>query len=353
MQTKNLTEYRDLATESSNLMIEADSKWVLGNYPLAAYYFLQAGRKRSQMGQISFDDAQFANAAADWLSATACFLQGTSIEHAQTTMKLVYELERDEKIPEDRLDIHVAIREREQELTNLEEKIDDFFAEFGERDETLDSVNQETLDFLLSQVRELPGLAILHYAIYNQAAGLNRTELAASHAEWAAKFDPENANYTANFGYQCLDMGDADRAEAVGRDFLKIDSSEATPVRIMLASALGSGHRSDGPERLEAIELLMPIVNSQDAPIPLRLSAMALCSLFHAELGDSTKATGLLNDIESLAKDIGDKATLENLDKFRQMLPKVLRQSENGMAASVQVEGRDELIVAFRSPVAA
>lgn len=71
-------EYRALERETSNFLLEQDSRRALGRYEEAAYDALQAGRGRARMGQLCFASEQHAEAVEDWLSATACFLQATA-----------------------------------------------------------------------------------------------------------------------------------------------------------------------------------------------------------------------------------------------------------------------------------
>lgn len=66
--------YRELERESSSLLLDHDSRLVLGRYEEAAYYALQAGRHRASMGKILFDAGDRVRASEDWLSASQCFL---------------------------------------------------------------------------------------------------------------------------------------------------------------------------------------------------------------------------------------------------------------------------------------
>ncbi|HKI33744.1 MAG TPA: hypothetical protein VKA46_17965, partial [Gemmataceae bacterium] len=79
-------EYRELELQSSNLLLEADSRLVLSRYEEAAFHALQAGRSRARMGELNYKADEWAGAAEDWLSAAACFLRATAPQQAQTVL---------------------------------------------------------------------------------------------------------------------------------------------------------------------------------------------------------------------------------------------------------------------------
>ncbi len=119
-------EYRKLALDSSNDMMDHDGEHALGRYPKAARHILQAGETRVRMGQLMFDEGQFAQAAADWLSAAACFDLVPDLERMRDAFERVRKLEHEGKIPPERRDIHAAIKEREEEIKTLEQKLNQF-----------------------------------------------------------------------------------------------------------------------------------------------------------------------------------------------------------------------------------
>lgn len=123
MSATTSSEYRKLALDSSNEMMDHDAERALGRYPLAAWHMLQAGKLRVQMGQMMFDAGQFTQAAADWLSAAACFYLATDLERMREAFERVRKLEREGKIPPERRDIHAAIKEREEQLETLSRKL--------------------------------------------------------------------------------------------------------------------------------------------------------------------------------------------------------------------------------------
>jgi hypothetical protein len=109
-------EYRRLALESSNLLMEYDSRTVLGRYEEAAERVRQAGKQRFRMGQIAYDAKEFAAAAEDWLSAAECFLQGSVPESAETAVIAVQQMRAEDLLPARRLDLLAALHERENGL---------------------------------------------------------------------------------------------------------------------------------------------------------------------------------------------------------------------------------------------
>jgi hypothetical protein len=186
-------EYRQLEQESSNQLMEHDSRRVLGRYEEAAYRALQAGQDRARMGQLCCEAGEYAEAAEDWLSATACFLLATAPKQAVGALGLLRRLEAEGKVPAERPDLRNALREREQQLNDLNRQVEQFLHGF----EQPGKADERTLGSLLRQVRDLPGLPALHYAIYRQASELGQQALADKHRVWAGTFDSESVNGVA------------------------------------------------------------------------------------------------------------------------------------------------------------
>src|SRR3954447_21271755 len=92
-------EYRHLALESSNHLMEHDSRTVLGRYEEAAHHALQAGILRERMGQLSYEVQDYKRATADWLSAVACYLLATASEPAVAVLDALHRLEADGLFP--------------------------------------------------------------------------------------------------------------------------------------------------------------------------------------------------------------------------------------------------------------
>jgi hypothetical protein len=185
------TEYQSLARASSSEMLDYDSRWVLGRYEKAASHALRAATARARMAQLCLDAGEYAEAVEDWLSAAGCFLQATARQEAGTVLCILHGLEADGRFPLGRADLNAAFRERERELESLNHKVQQLLRDLQCR--RLDVADEQTLHFLLEQVRELPGLALLHSAISQQAAVLGQGELGKTHLAWAKTFDPDLA----------------------------------------------------------------------------------------------------------------------------------------------------------------
>lgn len=190
MNTTTTAEYRKLRLDSSNDMIEHDADRTLGRYPKAAWHILQAGIARVRMGQMMFDAGNFTQAAADWLSAAACFDLATDPKRMRETLDRVRQLNQEGQIPPERRDIHIALKEREDELPALETKLLQFHEDYANRVGSALTASPETLDWLQKQVRDLPGWLGLHTAIVRHAGRLGQTTLAARHLDWAEQIEP-------------------------------------------------------------------------------------------------------------------------------------------------------------------
>jgi hypothetical protein len=116
MTSTKAQEYHDLEHKSSDHLLEHDSRRVLGRFQEAAYHALEAGKSRARMAQLCFEDAQYAEAVEDWLSAVACFLLADAKPQAIDSLERLHQLEADGKIPSDRPELLAALRNREQEV---------------------------------------------------------------------------------------------------------------------------------------------------------------------------------------------------------------------------------------------
>jgi len=115
-------EYADLELKSSNEMLAADSRWVLGRRKESAEHFSRAGRFRDRMGSISLERQHFEEAAEDWLSAATCFVRACAFEPAATILVQVQKLFAEGRIPPERVDLIRALREREEQIQALKGK---------------------------------------------------------------------------------------------------------------------------------------------------------------------------------------------------------------------------------------
>ncbi len=106
-------KYLDLEHESSNRMLEHDSRRVLGRYKEAVYHALRAGMIRDQMGQRCYAAENYAEAAEDWLSAVECFLLASATKEAADVLGSLHRLETEGKILAERPDLVSALRKCE------------------------------------------------------------------------------------------------------------------------------------------------------------------------------------------------------------------------------------------------
>jgi hypothetical protein len=313
-------EYHDLELESSNELLEHDSRLLLGRYEEAAYHALQAGRCRARMGQLCFEAEEYAEATEDWLSAAACFLLATAREQAAGVLDVLHH-QVEGKIPAERPDLREAVRQRDQELKDLNQRVQQFLRSFGLGGYQVDVAEERTLGFLRQQVRDLPGLPLLHYAIFRQASDLGQRDLAAEHLVWAATFDPENANLVALLGYLHLGCGKPDRAVSLADDYLAAHSSDAGPVRIMLANALASGSSGRPPDQEKALAVLRPLVESPAADIRARIAALALSATLQYELGREQEFDRLVKELDRLEGSLQAPDLRDAISAFRRLIP--------------------------------
>lgn len=112
-------EYLELERESSDLLLEADSRQVLGRYPEAALATRRAGAMRERMGLLRQEAGDDPGAMADWLSSAACYIRSAAGNEAAAVLERVRQLLQAGAVPADRADLRTALRERERELSEL------------------------------------------------------------------------------------------------------------------------------------------------------------------------------------------------------------------------------------------
>jgi hypothetical protein len=329
MISLNMTEYRRLEIDSSNLLLEADRCRAAGWYELSAYAMLNAGRARLRMGQIVFTNSAVELAVEDWLSSAACFLQASDDKRAEVPLDIVRGLKTNNRIPPERHDLLEALQKHENGLSLLKVQVSIFLRGLASPGFRLESPNQESLNDLLEQIPKLPGYPQLHYLIFRLASGLGERDLAALHIHWATTFEPDNPNYAALLGYQFIELGKPESAVSAGREFLVSNHIEAGPVRIMIANAMATTLGNRAPDREGAIRTLLPVIEDTATRIKLRIAAMSLCAVLKYELGQVEESNQLFDDIADIAYSTGDNKTFEIVRKFRQMLP---RQQELSVA---------------------
>ncbi len=329
MITEVPSDYRTLALDSSNEMLAYDSRWVLGRYSEAAWHALQAGHGRRRMGSRMRDEGQFAQAASDWLAAAACYLMATQHSLALTELANVHELNRAGLLPPDRSDIHGDIKEREAELQNLKQRITAFRDEYTQRFAATRDSNAARLKFLLAHLRDFPGFADLHFAIYRQARLLGDANLAAEHLHWAAEFAPEEAEFVGRYGYHLIAAGRADQATELARRFLSQHPDEPS-IRVLFAQSLVSRGGTHRPDPEGALGALQAVSSDPKADGYVRLAALALSSVIQHARGEDHEADRLRAGFDQLAAAIAaDEARIAPICNL-------LAFSKNGIGSSAE-----------------
>ena len=312
--------YKQLALDSSNDMIRYDSLWVQGDYSEAAWHVRRAGFARQQMGQIQFETGEFADAAEDWLSAAECFYLATELKKMQDCIERVQRLRNNGQIPAPRSDILETLAEREDQAPLLNKGIEDFLRGFHSIAGPELTASQAALDYLSKSVARLPGLSKLHYAIYRQSLQLGSSALAVEHLKWAYRFEPENSNYAAFYGYQLISEGDHKGAIELGCEVIKRQHA-APQVRLMLSQALATITNGTVPNLDEAIQILKPLVEEESAEALNRLRAIGLSLTFLYELERDAEARQLLHMFDLLAGAIQATDQRVIVAQLRKVLP--------------------------------
>jgi hypothetical protein len=318
-------EYRQLELDSSNDIIRHDARRSDRKYEEAAIHARQAGTARARMGQMMFDEGQFVYAAEDWLSAAACFYLATHIGLLAASIERVRKLDHSGHIPAERRDLHAAQKEREEQQKALNRKLTELYEGYKRRVEASPPANQDALDFLLTQLRELPGYADLHFAIYRQAKMLSQEPLAAEHLRWAATFDPDNPEFVGRYGYHLIASGYPAQGVELGHRFVHFHPTEPT-VRVMLAQALASSTGGHTPDRQAAIKTLEPVLRDT-TNVRARLGALYLSAAIRAQQGHEDEFRRLLSDFDHLSEEVASLDTQNVITKLRKLLS---QQPTNG-----------------------
>lgn len=326
------SEYRDLALDSSNEMMEYDSRWVLGRYPEAAWHILRAGIARVRMGQMMFDTGEFVLAAEDWLSAAACFYLATDLERMRDAFERVRELDREGKIPPERRDIHAAIKEREEKIKVLEGKLSQFQRDYHNRVGPAHVASQESLNWLLRQVRELPGWTDLHAAIASQAGRLGQKPLAVQHLDWAEKIKPGDPQLEAFRAALWLASPDREQGLEKARELLKAHP-EMADLRMYCAMALTSEPKGRDEDWEEAFALLQPLLREDSGDRHARLGAFALAAISRYRAGDDAEYRRLLQTFERLAASTREPTDHDFVARLRRDFPQLFPQPGSDEAA--------------------
>lgn len=258
-------EYRKLEIDSSNDLIEHDAGRGLGRYASAALHARNAGQARLRMGEITFPEGEYENAAEDWLSAAACFYLVPDPLRMRACLERVQQLAAEDRIAEGRRDIHEAISERESQLQTLEERLQQFWLEYSRLVGPARTASPDVLAFLIRHVREFPGSPQLHAEISGQALQLDRRDLAVEALDWAQQFDPESPHLAALRVSLLFAIGESERAVQSGMSALA-DHPEFEPLRFLVAQSLtfrsGPHPSSDSVANwIEARAVLQPLLD--------------------------------------------------------------------------------------------
>jgi tetratricopeptide (TPR) repeat protein len=278
------------------------------------------------MGQLCFVADDFPQAAADWLSATACFLQATALREAEETFCRVQELQKDGQIPPGRNDLFVALREREAEIAQLRQRLRDFDAWFVAEIEEGPRSREEKLALLQKRVRELPGLERLHAAISDTARELGSDDLAVEHNDWAMRFcvaDSEVQELVAwNEGWPLFEAGRTDEARGLAQQFLT-KHPESLWMRLLLASTFACPRNGQEPDFAQAIEVLRPAVLSFSGDERVRTVALAFTALFYSLLGHTEDVNRLVQEMNHLETIVSDDWSKSIIAKYRTAITSV------------------------------
>lgn len=328
MNETRVDNSRQLGLDSSNLLMEWDGLWVLGRYEEATLAVRDAGHMRRRMGEMCLEQGEFAVAAGDWLSATACYVQASARLEANATLQLVRRLDSQGHVPADRADLRAALKEREDEIHTLKEKEEAFGLAVVAKGIMHGPASEEHLDFLLRQVRDLPGFALLHGLVADQAIKLGRQELAEKHFRWANAFAPDNERFAASYGTLLSRAGRVEEAEEVGRRFLAIQPGSVW-ARLLVARTLTMRSGPGSPGREEAIALLRPVVGSGE-PTAIRVAALALSLQLQREFGRQAEAAHLVAELGELERATADAELRSMIANVRQ----VTAVSTNGASSA-------------------
>ncbi len=293
-------EYRQLGYETSNDMIRHDTRRLYGEYEESALHIRLAGIGRARMGKMMYDAGQYTQAAEDWLAAAACFYLASDGGQLKTGIELVRELDHKGYIPPERRDIRAELQQRMKELRTLEETLIRFVQDYRALVDQHPQPDQERLDFLRKHVRELPGFADLHFAIYQHARALGQASVAGEHLGWAAKFNPNNPEYVGRYGYELINSGQPARAVELAREFILRQPTEPT-VRITLAQGLISPSGGQTPDLEGAMMVLQPVLETPSTQAKVRLGAIVLAAGIQDALGREVEYRRLLDEFDRTA----------------------------------------------------
>jgi tetratricopeptide (TPR) repeat protein len=316
------SEYRKLELDSSNDMMDHDADRTLGRYAKAALHMRDAGLMRLRMGQMMFDANDYAQAAADWLSAAACFYLATDSKRMQDALDRARKLRDEGKIPPERRDIHEALKEREEQVKELEDKLARFSSDYFDLVGPEQITSPKALDFLLGRVRELPGFAALHAAITSHAGRLGQRTLAVQHLDWATKIEPNSPQLEAFRTSLLLISPDREQGLQKARELLNA-YPEMADLRMYYAMALISEPRGRDEDWGEALAVLQPLLQTDSGGLHARLGAFALAAIARHRVADDVEYHRLLVTFERLAADARSPLDQDFVQRLRREFPQI------------------------------
>ncbi|MDY3560845.1 hypothetical protein R5W23_002094 [Gemmata sp. JC673] len=314
-----VAEYRQLELDSSNDMMDADSRRALGRYVEAAWHHLQAGAARERMGQMMFDTGDRVRAAADWLSAAACFHLATNLQQMSEVLNRVHELVQQGSIPPERRDIRCALVERDEQQHALEHRMARFQHEYEEVRNNIDG--QEFLTWLLGQVRDLPGFMNLQLAVAHRAMRLGQFPLALQHLKWAERLAPGSTDLKALRVALLLTQGDRTAGLQLGFELLR-EQPQMAPVRLLLVGTLAFKPSASRGDWERALELLRPLCHARGDWMD-RLVPLALAVTLHQGLEHDDEYQQSLDEFNRLAESVTDPTGRTSIAALRGELPNV------------------------------
>ncbi len=188
MMTLTNPEYRQLARESSNQMLRYDAERLQGNFEEAGLAIWQAGQNRMKMADLGRQEGDVSRAAADLLSAAACFLQAGNLKWAERAFR---ELEQLGPLPAERRDLTDARAERAGQLDELARRQHQVGAELDRHADWLQTAPAQLLELAQARLEEFPGWARLHCLLADLETQRGDVEAVARHAALAVAFDSE------------------------------------------------------------------------------------------------------------------------------------------------------------------
>lgn len=319
MTATETPEYGKLRIDSSNDMIRYDARWGDREYEQAAWHIRQAGFARQRMGQIAYDDGRFDRAAADWLSAAACFYLVPDLSRMRECVDLVRSLNRDGRISAERKDIYAALEEREEQVRELEKRFATFWEGYQKLSDPHQPAGRQSLDYLLDQIRSFPGFDFLHAAISSLALQRGDRSLAEKSLEWARRFNPASPHLAALSVSQLFHFGESERAAQVARELLGRHPNFG-PLRYLAAQAIAfrAGPNADTRTQRdyeEALRILEPLLDGDSLDPVERLKGLSFAAELYRGLGEQEKRDELLLRCKALANAIpspADDRTVEN-----------------------------------------